>query len=118
MGILATLKKESAGEWPYPYRARQVFDLADNALAMTLAIENTGDAPFPVGLGWHPFFPRTAATMLSFTAAGVWQNDATVMPTQLERVPSIWDFTSPRAIGRIATTAGTGGGATSARIVN
>jgi len=97
--LVHTAAGESAGEWPYPYRARQVFDLTDNALAMTLAIENTGDAPFPVGLGWHPFFPRTAATMLSFTAAGVWQTDATVMPTQLERVPSIWDFTSPRAIG-------------------
>src|SRR5258708_26097354 len=68
---------------------------------MSLAIENTGSASFPFGLGWHPFFPRTAATGLSFAVARVWQTDATVLPTQLDRIPPTLDFTLPRPIGAI-----------------
>jgi aldose 1-epimerase len=86
-------------EWPFPYRARQTFALADDALTLTMAIENTGANAFPFGLGWHPFFPRTPATMIGFSAAGVWQTDATTLPTRLEDVPSEWDFSTPRALG-------------------
>jgi aldose 1-epimerase len=69
---------------------------------MMLAIENAGDAPFPFGLGWHPFFPRTSATVLGFAAAGVWQTDPTILPTRLDRVPPAWDFGLPRPIGAAA----------------
>jgi len=100
---LIELVHDAAGsrrlEWPFAYRARQTFALAADALALTMAIENTDASAFPFGLGWHPFFPRTAATMLGFTAAGVWQTDATALPMRLERVPPEWDFSTPRAIG-------------------
>jgi aldose 1-epimerase len=89
---------ERAREWPFPYRALQTFALAGEALTMTLSIENTGAAPFPFGLGWHPFFPRTPATVLGFAAMGVWQTDASVLPTRLDPLPSIWDFALPRPI--------------------
>lgn len=99
--LVHTAAGEAAREWPFAYRARQRFDLADQALAMTLEIENTGEAPFPFGLGWHPFFPRTAATVLGFAAAGVWHTDATVLPTRREAVPSTWNFARSRSIGAI-----------------
>jgi aldose 1-epimerase len=86
-------------EWPFPYRARQIFALADSALAVTMAIENTGKTAFPFGLGWHPFFPREPATLLMFRAAKVWQTDPTQLPTRLEPLPATWDFSSPRPIG-------------------
>jgi aldose 1-epimerase len=89
---------ERAREWPFPYRARQRFELADDALTMTLGIENTGDTPFPFGLGWHPYFPRTVATVLGFAADAVWQTDRTVLPTQLETVPATWSFAPARAL--------------------
>src|SRR5215472_12057825 len=44
-------------EWPFPYSARQSFELEDQTLRLTMAIENTGLDAFPFGLGWHPFFP-------------------------------------------------------------
>jgi aldose 1-epimerase len=89
---------ERAREWPFPYRGWQRFDLADNALTMTLGIENIGSTAFPFGLGWHPYFPRTAATVLGFAADAVWQTDRTVLPTRLERVPAQWSFAPPRPI--------------------
>ncbi len=97
-----TAAGESGREWPFAYRARQTFSLEADSLAITLWIANAGDAPFPCGLGWHPFFPRNALTRLGFAAAGVWQSDATLLPTRYGRVPSDWDFELPRAIG--ATT--------------
>lgn len=93
---------ERAREWPFPYRAQQTFELSDNALALRLEIVNTGDRAFPCGLGWHPFFPRDATTELAFTARGVWQTDATRLPTRFEPAPADWDFTVPRPVG--ATT--------------
>src|SRR4029450_13931939 len=68
----------SAHEWPFAYRARQTFALAPNELSMTLSIVNPGDVPFPFGLGWHPFFPRNASTVLGFAAASVWHTDPTL----------------------------------------
>ena len=97
-----TAAGESAGEWPFAYRARQTLSVASDALAMTLSITNAGDAPFPFGLGWHPFFPRNAATVLGFATAGVWQTDPTLLPTHYAPVPSNWDFEVPRVIA--ATT--------------
>jgi aldose 1-epimerase len=93
---------DNAKEWPFPYRARQAFDIAADTLTLTLTISNTGGAPFPFGLGWHPFFPRNAATILGFVAGGVWQTDPTLLPARLDPVPPAWDFSSPRPIA--ATT--------------
>jgi aldose 1-epimerase len=93
---------DNAKEWPFPYRARQAFDIAADTLTLTLTISNTGGAPFPFGLGWHPFFPRNAATILGFVAGGVWQTEPTLLPARLDPVPSAWDFSSPRPIA--ATT--------------
>ena len=89
-------------EWPFAYRARQSFALQHDALTLTMAIENTGASAFPFGLGWHPFFPRTPATVVGFGAAGVWQTDATMLPTRLDPVPADWDFSTPHAIGDTA----------------
>ena len=86
-------------EWPFPYRARQTFVLTESALALTMSIENTGATAFPFGLGWHPFFPRTRATVLGFTADGIWQTDPLMLPTRLEAVPAAWNFSTPRAVG-------------------
>jgi aldose 1-epimerase len=97
------LSHDAAGarklEWPFPYRARQTFALEENAFTLAMAIENTGPEAFPFGLGWHPFFPRNVKTLLAFRAKGVWQTDATQLPTRLDPVPPVWDFSTPRAIG-------------------
>ena len=61
-----------AGAWPWPFRATQWFGLRTDdrgaTLTAKLSIANTGSAAFPFGLGFHPFFPRTATTALDFEA--------------------------------------------------
>jgi aldose 1-epimerase len=93
-----TAAGRSGEEWPFAYRARQTFELASSALALTLLLANTGEAPFPFGLGWHPYFPRNNLTTLRFAAGAVWHTDSTRLPTRLAPVPSEWDFEKPRPI--------------------
>ena len=90
---------QGAREWPFAYRARQRFELEPDALALTLSIRNESVTAFPFGLGWHPFFPRNAATVLGFAAGAVWQTDPTLLPMRLERISPAFDFSTPRAIG-------------------
>lgn len=83
-----------ARAWPWPFRATQSFTLAANRdsalLTAKLALANTGDAPFPFGLGFHPFFPRTATTTLAFQAVAFWENDGTQLPIRRVAVPETW----------------------------
>ena len=93
---------EGAAAWPFSFRATQAFALTSQALAatltMTLTIENVDSRAFPFGLGWHPFFPRHRSTLLGFRAAGVWETDATRLPTRHVRIPNRWRFDPPRAL--------------------
>jgi aldose 1-epimerase len=86
-------------EWPFPYRARQTIALTDDALTLTLDIENTGPTTFPYGLGWHPYFSRNARTELGFTARGVWHTDETRLPTRLNAARAAADFAIIHRIG-------------------
>jgi aldose 1-epimerase len=89
--------------WPFPYHARQSFELtADSAgvtLAVELLIENIGGEAFPFGLGWHPYFDRDPNTEVGLVASGVWHTDASHLPTRLRPVPPAWNFDPPRDIG-------------------
>jgi aldose 1-epimerase len=88
--------------WPWAFRATQSFALAAGASGATLTtkltLTNAGETPFPFGLGWHPFFPRTATTLLGFVADGVWETDATQLPTRRVSIPADWCFDPPRAL--------------------
>ena len=71
-------------------------------LVVTLTLANIGVESFPFGLGWHPFFPKAAATRLAFGADVVWRNDATQLPVERIAVPDEWRFDPPRALDAIA----------------
>ncbi len=98
---------EARAAWPWPFEAMQAFALCADArsaqLAVTLTLRNRGDAPFPFGLGFHPFFTRDATTTLRFDAEGAWRNDATQLP--VEHVPAAEVFDGhPRESGDPATS--------------
>ena len=79
-----TLEYNHAADlWPFPYRAVQDFELSDDALRVTLSVENSGTVSMPIGLGLHPYFPRTPRCRLSARVDAMWATDAEVMPTAL-----------------------------------
>ena len=98
---------ESAAAWPWPFDAVQAFDLAEGGkgdavlMTATLTLVNAGSAPFPFGLGFHPFFVKDQATRLGFVADTVWRNDATQLPQQQVAIPPEWQFDPPHPLAAI-----------------
>ena len=83
-GASVTLEYDHpADAWPYPYRARQDIVLTEDALRITLSVENRGVEAMPVGLGLHPYFPSTPACSLAAAVDAMWATDDEVMPTRL-----------------------------------
>jgi aldose 1-epimerase len=85
---------------PFHYCAEQIFHLTQTGLRIELTLTNTGTQALPFGCGFHPWFPRNAATKLSFAAKGVWMEDDDHLPTNhlsLDDAPD-WDFLSTRSL--------------------
>ncbi|MER8488163.1 aldose 1-epimerase [Mesorhizobium australicum] len=72
--------RHAADSWPWSYEAEQAISLADGRLCLTIAVRNLSDAPMPVGLGFHPYFPSTQWTHVQARVSGMWENDAEVLP--------------------------------------
>jgi len=87
---LIVLDHEADAHWPFAFRATQSYVLNEGPtgawLAMSLRITNTDARNQPVGLGWHPYFPRRAQSHVRLDCQGLWRTDPqTQLPT--ERVP-------------------------------
>jgi aldose 1-epimerase len=102
-----TLEHDASGAdaaaWPWPFRVTQTFELASlgknqATLVVTLTLESRAAEAFPFGLGWHPFFPKSATTQLTFSANGVWENDSTQLPVRHIPVPLAWQFQRAKAL--------------------
>jgi aldose 1-epimerase len=70
-----------AGRWPWRYRARQAMTVEEGRVEQTLTVENLGDEPMPLALGFHPYFGRPAR--FSATVDGAWVGG--------DAIPEGWD---------------------------
>jgi aldose 1-epimerase len=75
--------------WPFAFEAEQYFSLEPDALEVRLVITNTDPRPQPVGLGWHPYFPKRARSRLHIELTDRWESDATQLPTRRVTQPGI-----------------------------
>lgn len=78
-------RHEPDAHWPFAFELRQRFVLGPASLELHLALTNTAALPQPVGLGWHPYFPKRARSRLHIELTDRWENDASGLPTR--RVP-------------------------------
>ena len=79
--------RHPGGAWPFAYTARQTFRLGEHRLGVEIGVENHSDVAMPLGLGLHPYFPRTRLTRLSAGVAKMWATDDEIMPTSLIALP-------------------------------
>lgn len=100
--FLALSYEHAPDSWPWLYRARQVFRLADEALTVTLEIENLSDGLMPAGLGFHPFFPRTPGATVTAQVSKVWLTDDEILPTERTAVPPAWDLSAGPRVAELA----------------
>ncbi|MDH3658687.1 MAG: aldose 1-epimerase [Alphaproteobacteria bacterium] len=83
---------------PFPYAAKQIFELSDEGLVASLEITNTGERRIPAGFGHHPYFPRTDDLTLEMALPEVWLPDERHLPVRKEPVPEAWDFSTPKRL--------------------
>lgn len=62
---------------PFRCAASLTLALSEAGFALELEVTNQGEAPTPMGMGWHPFFARPAGTRLRFAADTIFGRDAT-----------------------------------------
>src|SRR5690606_2643399 len=67
--------------WPWPYLARQRFELDDEGLALEISVHNRSDRAMPAGLGWHPYFPKPDARLVGRLGRRWAVDRATLAPT-------------------------------------
>jgi len=72
-------------DWPFPFELRQRFVLTADALEMHFSFTNLATHAQPVGLGWHPYFPKRHRSRLHVELTDRWESDASGLPTR--RVP-------------------------------
>lgn len=79
-----SFRHDGDAEWPWAFDTRMTCSLGPKSLRVDIAIENSGSAPIPGAIGWHPSF--TKADRIEGPAARKWAFDAALVP----------DLTQPR----------------------
>lgn len=94
--------RHDLGDWPWRYEAQQRFALDNEGLTVDISTVNLSDTPMPIGLGLHPYFPRTARTRLTGNVMQMWATDDEVMPTTLTDVPAELRLARGLAVNSVA----------------
>jgi aldose 1-epimerase len=86
--------------WPWSYAAEQRFELSEDGLRIVLSVENRDTSAMPASLGFHPYFPATRDTRLTFEAQSVWLADAAMLPTVTAPVDHYADWSAGETVQR------------------
>ena len=89
-------------EWPFSYRARQVFALDPRGLRIAVEVVNRDRRPMPLSFGLHPYFPMTPQAALTTKVSGIWESDEGMLPSGVAPVPRDIDFSAGRRLADIA----------------
>ena len=68
--------------WPFAFEARQYFTLTPESMRVQMVFDNLADIAQPVGLGWHPYFPKRQRSRLHLECEGRWDPDAAQLPVR------------------------------------
>ncbi|APG62046.1 hypothetical protein LPB140_03575 [Sphingorhabdus lutea] len=61
--VQLTLRHEK-GDWPWDFRAIQIYELLPHGFRHEIIIQNMNDTPMPAGIGYHPYFPNKDARLV------------------------------------------------------
>jgi aldose 1-epimerase len=86
----------AGGIGPWRYDGGASYRLTPQGFDCGLTMTNRGAEALPFGGGFHPWFPRSDETRLTFTATGYWPEDERHLPATTEPVaaPPDWRWES------------------------
>lgn len=90
--------RDPVGQWPFCYYAQIDYALRDDGLTVTIRVRNTDHRAQPVGLGFHPFYPRDSDLEIGFSAGSVWKAGPDSLPAERLAVDGDWSFAPMRAV--------------------
>lgn len=90
-------------DWPFAFEAVQRITLHSHGVRFELDATHRGPGTAPMGLGWHPFFPRRPGSHLSAEVAGRWEMDGRQLPTELRPCPVLDDDIADLALDHCYT---------------
>jgi aldose 1-epimerase len=85
-------------EWAFGFRAIQEFSVQGAQFHASIELENISQRPIPAGIGFHPYFVRTAGMTMQFRAERFWLEGPGHLPTDAISVPPALDFSDPALI--------------------
>ncbi|HET7867944.1 MAG TPA: aldose 1-epimerase [Burkholderiaceae bacterium] len=80
---------EGDAHWPFAFECTQRFVLTPAALELRLEVVNRAAEPAPMGLGWHPYFPKRSRSRLHIEITERWNSDTAELPTRRVDQPGI-----------------------------
>lgn len=83
------LTHPSDADWPFAFHAQQTFELTPDALKVSLTVTNIDARIAPMGLGWHPYFPKRERSRIHLEVASRWESDAAKLPVRSVSQPGV-----------------------------
>ena len=87
--LVMRLRHAGDADWPFAFEATQYVTLTPQAMHLEMIVTNRADVAQPVGLGWHPYFPKRARSRLHIDCAERWDGDAAGLPVRKVAQPGI-----------------------------
>lgn len=87
--LVMRLRHAADADWPFAFEATQYVTLTPQAMHLEMIVTNLADVAQPVGLGWHPYFPKRARSRLHIECAERWDSDAAGLPVRKVAQPGI-----------------------------
>lgn len=75
--------------WPFAFSVQQRFVLQPQVLRVEMTVHNDAPHAAPMGLGWHPYFPKRLRSRLHAEIGERWEAEATQLPTRRVAQPGI-----------------------------
>jgi aldose 1-epimerase len=87
--VVLRLRHGGDADWPFAFEVTQYFTLTPQSMSVQMVFTNTGESPQPVGLGWHPYFPKRLRSRLHVELSDRWDSDVTQLPVRKVAQPGI-----------------------------
>ena len=87
--VVLRLDHPGDADWPFAFEASQYFTLTPQSMQVGMVVVNRAEGVAPIGLGWHPYFPKRARSRLHIELTDRWDTDAAQLPVRKVTQPGI-----------------------------